>query len=287
METRSLALFLFLIPGFLFAENALPTGLIAAEVVEVKENRRLVLALAEPHSREIEVRTGPGDHANATVGRRLRGELIQLGGEPFLQNIWPDDPRALGTIRNIGRQLNRETLERGRRAFRDIHETWPRFALFDQHGDLFLSESLRGQYVMINFIFSRCLDPVMCPAATERMRLTQELARERGIDNLHFVSITLDPDYDTPGILRAYADGRAIDLANFSFLTGPADIIEDLKTQMGILSRPHPTEIFQHTMSTTLVDPVGRIFFRIPGSSWTPEAFIRQLERHRDTPAAQ
>lgn len=246
------------------------------------ENRALHLKVEGGEARSITARVGPGDLLIAREGARLRGELVTLGGRPHLQNIWPDNPRVLGTIRNLAGQLRRDTLQRGRRAFRGIGEAWPRFALFDQHGELFLSEGARGNYVIVNFIFTRCTVPHMCPAATRRMAETQQLARERGIENLRLVSITLDPDYDTPGILAAYGDSRGIDFANFHFLTGPEQVIADLTEQMGILSRDHPEEIIQHTMSTTLIDPVGRIFYRVPGSNWSAEAFIRQIERHRE-----
>ncbi len=257
--------------------------IISATIEKVDaDNRTLHLSVAGDNARTVAARVGPGDLLIAREGARVRGELVTLGGRKHLQNIWPGDPRAIGTIRNLARQLRRDTLQRGRRAFRGIGEPWPRFALFDQHGELFLSEGARGDYVIVNFIFTRCTVPNMCPAATRRMADTQKLARERGIENLRLVSITLDPDYDTPGILAAYGDSRGIDFANFSFLTGPEQVIADLTEQMGILTRDHPEEIIQHTMSTTLVDPVGRIFYRVPGSNWSAEAFIRQIERHRE-----
>ena len=272
----------FLMAGFL--AGAAARAEIVSAVIEAidADNRTLHLHISGPEPRDVSARVGPGDLLIAREGAHVRGELVTLGGRKHLQNIWPDDPRAIGTIRNLARQLRRDTLQRGRRAFRGIGEPWPRFALFDQHGKLFLSEGARGDYVIVNFIFTRCTVPNMCPAATRRMADTQKLARERGIENLRLVSITLDPDYDTPGILAAYGDSRGIDFANFSFLTGPEQVIADLTEQMGILTRDHPEEIIQHTMSTTLVDPVGRIFYRVPGSNWSAEAFIRQIERHRE-----
>ncbi len=255
--------------------------IISAVIESVEpENGRIQLRI-DGREGSFPAQAGPGDILIAREGKRIRAELVTLGGQPHLQNVWPDDTQAFGTIQNLGRQLNRETLERGRRAFRGIDERWPRFALFDQHGDLFLSEGLRGNFVLINFIFTRCTVQTMCPAATLRMMEAQQLAQERGIENFHLVSITMDPDYDTPGILAAYGDSRAIDFSNFHFLTGPAAVIGDLTTQMGIMMRDDPEEILQHTMSTTLVDPLGRIIYRIPGSAWEPEVFIRQIERNQ------
>ena len=255
--------------------------IISARIESVDPEARKIQLRVEGREGSISATAGPGDLLIAREGKQIRAELVTLGGQLHLQNVWPNDQQAFGTIQNLGRQLNRETLERGRRAFRGINERWPRFALFDQNGDLFLSEGLRGNYVLINFIFTRCTVQTMCPAATLRMIETQQLAEERGIKNFQLVSITMDPDYDTPGILAAYGDSRGIDFSNFHFLTGPAPVIKDLTTQMGIMVQEDPEEVLQHTMSTTLVDPIGRIIYRIPGSAWAPDAFIRQIERTR------
>jgi protein SCO1 len=157
----------------------------------------------------------------------------------------------------------------------------PRFALYDSDGSLFLSESLKGRYAVMNFIFTRCTVATMCPAATERMGELQRMARERGIDDLSLVSVTLDPAYDTPGIFTAYAADKGLDTASFHLLGGPAAIVEDLKKQMGVLAEPDQTEIIRHTMSTALIDPTGKIIYRIPGSMWSPKAFLDKLESDR------
>jgi Uncharacterized protein SCO1/SenC/PrrC, involved in biogenesis of respiratory and photosynthetic systems len=123
----------------------------------------------------------------------------------------------------------------------------------------------------------------MCPAATTRMTQLQDLAAARGIDDLKLVSITLDPDFDTPGIFTAYARGYGADPDSFHFLSGPERVVENLKTQLGVLAEPDEEEIIRHTLSTALVDPSGEIIYRIPGSMWDPEVFLRQIEKHRST----
>lgn len=121
----------------------------------------------------------------------------------------------------------------------------------------------------------------MCPAATQRMTQLQRTAKERGIEDLHLVSVTLDPEFDTPGVFTAYANGRGIDPENFSFLSGPARVVENLKIQLGVLAEPDEKEIIRHTLSTALIDPSGVVIYRIPGSMWDPEVFLQQIEKHR------
>ncbi len=243
---------------------------------------RMALEIQSADSEDtLTVSVGRGDYAIAQPGREIRGDLVPYAGQQRLQTIWPNGSRDKAVMERLDRQLQQDTLNRGSRAFRGIGEQIPRFALWNQKGELFLSESLRGNYVVINFIFTRCRMANMCPAATERMRQLQGLAKERDMDDLRLVSITLDPEFDTPGIFTAYAMDREIDQDTFYFLSGPERIVENLKSQLGVLAEPDEQEIIRHTLSTALVDPSGRIIYRIPGSMWDPAVFMRQIDNHR------
>ena len=138
------------------------------------------------------------------------------------------------------------------------------------------SSRFRGKKVMLNFIFTRCPIANMCPAATMKMMATQKLAKESGISDIAFVSITLDPAYDTPGVLREYADVRGIDTSNFSFLTGPEGAIKDLLTQFGIIAE-FDGDLLKHTLATLLIDPNGKIIWRADGGSWEPKEFVAKM----------
>ena len=229
------------------------------------------------------VLVGSGDRAIAQPGDRFRGDLVRQGDQWRLENVFPADPVAAATIEKIGDDLRRETLRRGRKAFRLVGERAPRFALWDQRGELFQSETLRGHYYVMNFVFTRCTMPNMCPASTTRMIELATMVDERGWDDVRFVSVTLDPAYDTPGIWTSYAASRGIDGERHFLLGGPAGIIDDLKKQMGILAELDADLIVKHTMSTALVDPTGRIIYRLPGSLWSPEVFVQQIAKARNT----
>jgi protein SCO1/2 len=131
---------------------------------------------------------------------------------------------------------------------------------------------------MLNFIYSRCPVANMCPLSTAKMMQTQKLAREAGVSGIEFVSITLDPAYDTPGVLREYADDRGIDTSNFSFLTGPEPAIRDLLTQFGVIAE-FKGDILDHTLATLLIDEKGRVKWRADGSEWQPKDFVERMHR--------
>lgn len=95
------------------------------------------------------------------------------------------------------------------------------FTLTTQAGAPFQSSSLRGNVWVSDFIFTHC--PSICPTLTEKMNaLRQTFVNE---ENVRFVSITIDPDADTPEVLTRYAQERHLDLSRWTFLTGPKDAI--------------------------------------------------------------
>jgi protein SCO1/2 len=102
------------------------------------------------------------------------------------------------------------------------------FSLTDQSGAAYGSEQLRGQVWIAAFMFTRC--PTVCPAITARMKALQGQAKARGID-VRFVSFSVDPDNDTPEVLRAYAKDNAVDLGSWTFLTGDLATIKKTSEQ--------------------------------------------------------
>ncbi|MDP0500723.1 MAG: SCO family protein [Verrucomicrobiota bacterium JB022] len=244
-----------------------------------REQGRAVLELEDGET--VAVRLGAGDAAIYEAGDQIEAELAKIGSITRLQAVWPATPNAQGQITLMADQLQRDTLQRGRKAFRNTGEKMPRFALWDNNGNLFLGESLKGQYAVINFIFSRCPDPNMCPAATERMKALDTLLDDAGLDDVKLVSITLDADYDTPGIWTAYAENKGVDLSRHIFLSGPSSVTRNLTKQLGVLAEEDEQNIIKHTMTTTLVDPTGTIIYRLPGTMWSPEVFVKKIQQDR------
>ena len=219
------------------------------------------------------------DAAAAKPGERIRAELIPVAkGNWRLENIWPVDKSADAAVAAQAAALRQDTLIRGQSAYREVGEKIPDFALYDQEGRVVQSARFRGKQVMLNFIFSRCPVANMCPLSTQKMMGTQKLARESGVNNIEFVSITLDPAYDTPAVLKDYAATRGIDTTNFSFLTGPENAIKDLLTQFGVLAE-FDGGLLKHTLATLLIDENGRIIHRADGSGWEPADFVAKMHR--------
>jgi protein SCO1/2 len=221
---------------------------------------------------------GPGDLANAKAGEHIRGELVQNGGDFRLERIFPDDASTNATIDAAAKSLSQDTMVRGPHPFREVGETAPDFALYDQDGRVVQMNRFRGKQIMLNFIYTRCPIATMCPLSTAKMVMTQKLAREAGVKNLELISISLDPVYDTPGVLKDYAQARGIDLGNFSFLTGPQKAVQDLLAQFGVIAE-FKDGILNHTLATLLINENGTITWRADGGEWEPSEFIGKMRK--------
>jgi protein SCO1/2 len=103
----------------------------------------------------------------------------------------------------------------------------PDFTLTDQDGKTVTKEDLRGKIWIADFIFTRCQGP--CPLMTARM-LEMQRALVKAPE-IKLVSVTVDPAYDTPEVLKAYAAANKADPQRWKFLTGDKAVIEKLVTE--------------------------------------------------------
>jgi protein SCO1/2 len=257
---------------------------LTGEIVRVESERKVLVVRHDEikgymPAMTMEFQVGAGDVAVAQPGQRIRAELVPVQDGDFrLEKIWPDDRAVAEAVKAGALQLRQDTHTRGKGAYREIGEAVPGFSLLDQNGRVVDSTRWRGKQIMLNFIFTRCPVATMCPAATAKMMNAQKLAREGRVPNLELISITLDPAYDTPGVLREYADTRGIDMANFSLLTGPETAIKDLLAQFGVIAE-FDGDMLKHTLTTLLIDEQGRIVHRADGSLWEAKDFVAKMKR--------
>jgi protein SCO1/2 len=102
------------------------------------------------------------------------------------------------------------------------------FTLTDQQGRPVTPATMRGKVWAAAFMFTRC--PTVCPRITRRMRELQQAAGAAGVA-LELVSFSVDPDNDTPEVLRAYAQKYGADLKSWRFLTGDLEVVRRTSEQ--------------------------------------------------------
>ncbi len=137
----------------------------------------------------------------------------------------------------------------------------PDFSLVNQDGKPFGKKDLNGKVSVVCFFFSRC--QTICPPLMAAMKELQNKLKKRGV-KAQLVSITVDPEYDTPERLKKFAQKLGADLKSWTFLTGKREAIERLakegfKVAMG---KPHYVgNIMEitHSGKLILVDQRGKI----------------------------
>jgi len=226
----------------------------------------------------IDFRVSRGDLEIGYEGRRIRANASYYAKAWHLEQIFPLDGAGANVMQEVNRRFHEATASMSRRKYIKEGEYIPNFAMIDQNGDFLQIRELRGKAFVLNFIFTRCAAPTMCPASSTRMEALQEQARKEGMEALHFVTISFDPAFDSPGTLRSYANGYGFELDNYHLLTGTQELIDDLLRQFGILTVEEDGTI-NHTMATLLIDQNGRVAYRREGPSWKAESFLREARQ--------
>ena len=134
---------------------------------------------------------------------------------------------------------------------------------------------LRGKVVAVTFIYTSC--PDVCPMLTDKMaRVQDELGADFG-SKVAFVSITVDPERDTPEVLKEYAEAFDADLAGWSFLTGEPAAVRDVAHRYGVAVAKAADGQVDHTLLTTLIDRQGIMRVQYLGYRFDEEEFRHDL----------
>lgn len=133
----------------------------------------------------------------------------------------------------------------------------PNFQLVNQNGQPFGSTQLAGKIWIADFIFTTCPGP--CPMVSSRM---SELQKPLEKTDVHLVSFTVDPEKDTPEVLRGYADKLRAQPGRWDFLTGPKSALYDLSQngfKLAVSDGSEDQGIPVHSTRMILVDRHGKI----------------------------
>lgn len=149
--------------------------------------------------------------------------------------------------------------------------TLPAFALTDQSGRAFASTGMQGKTWIVDFIFTRCGGP--CPMMTARMVALQKQLKDTGV---RFLSLSVDPKFDTPEVLTKYAKERGADLSTWTFLTGDEGAIFAASKALLLGVTPANGEApIMHSTKFVLVDAQGKVHGYYSG---TEDESLKELE---------
>ncbi|MGH8672822.1 MAG: SCO family protein, partial [Burkholderiales bacterium] len=151
----------------------------------------------------------------------------------------------------------------------------PDFALTNQAGERVALADLQGKVLAVTFIYATCKDT--CPLLTAKMAMIQ---RKLGADfgpRVRFASITVEPEVDTPVVLKAYAEKFGADPAGWSFLTGSSAEIQDVVRRYGAFAKRLKPGDVDHLFLTSLIDRKGMLRVQDLGYRFDPDEMLRDL----------
>jgi len=152
----------------------------------------------------------------------------------------------------------------------------PEFTLTTQDGQQLSLTELRGKVVAVTFIYASCTDT--CPLLTAKMTgLQAALGADFG-PKVFFLSITVDPERDTPAVLQRYAQAHGVNFAGWAFLTGTPAQIRQVARQYGIYYKKTARGDVDHTFLTSLVDQSGTLRVQYLGVRFDPDELLRDLQ---------
>ena len=146
----------------------------------------------------------------------------------------------------------------------------PDFTLTDQTGRLVSFAGLAGKVVAVNFIYTRCALPQFCLRVTNNFGVLQKrFQRVLGRD-LVLLTVTFDPERDTPAVLAKYAAQWKADPAAWRFLTGEVNAVRRVCGLFGVEAFIDEG-LINHTLRTAVIDRAGVLVANIEGNRYTPE----------------
>ncbi len=145
----------------------------------------------------------------------------------------------------------------------------PDFQLIDQAGAPVSLSSLKGKIVAVNFIYSRCPLPDYCPLMVANFRALRDRFADRMDRDLVLLTVSFDPQYDTPAILAEYASSQRAGGRGWHFLTGDPARIERVCDAFGIQYFADEG-LITHSLQTAVIDRDGRLAATVEGKNFTP-----------------
>jgi protein SCO1 len=155
----------------------------------------------------------------------------------------------------------------------------PAFALIDQDGKTLTDADLEGNATIVTFIFTRCPVPEFCPLIGKKFQALQaELAKSNR--DARLLSISIDPEYDQPAILRSYGVALGADFGRWRFATGKPDQVATLAKLFAVRTE-RTGGTLDHTLATALIGPDRTVVEIWRGNAWKPAEILAKLGETR------
>ena len=134
---------------------------------------------------------------------------------------------------------------------------------------------LRGKVVVLTFIYTTCADT--CPLLTAKMAALQPRLGTDFAQRVFFVSVTVDPERDTPAVLKGYGAAHGARFDGWAFLTGTPAEIRNVAKRYGIFAKKTARGDVDHTFLTSVIDARGRLRVQYLGVRFEPTELLNDV----------
>ena len=148
----------------------------------------------------------------------------------------------------------------------------------NQNGKPVQLADYRGDVLVLTFIYTRCPLPDYCPLMSKRFATLQEQIPPKLKEQVELLSISFDPEYDTPPVLTDYAARYTSDLSNWTFAKGTKEQIERVPGLFGVFTEQEGGQI-THNLTTVLIGPEGTLREVWRGNDWQPADVVADIKR--------
>lgn len=156
----------------------------------------------------------------------------------------------------------------------------PDYELLAEDGRTIRFSDFRGRAVAFTFIFSRCPLPDFCPRMGNNFAAARELilTNTAAATNWQFLSISFDPEYDSPEVLRIYARSyRHNNADRWLFTTASQNVLRTFAPELDLMLAKEEGGSISHNLRTVVLDPSGKIHKQFDGNRWTPAELAQAL----------
>jgi len=169
-----------------------------------------------------------------------------------------------------------------------IGQEVPDFALINQDGKQIKIKKYRGKVLLLTFIYTRCPLPDYCTLMSNNFaQINKKFAADQALrDRTHLLSVTIDPSYDTPKVLRSYGGAytgeyTAEKFEHWEFATGKTDDIKKIAEFFGLTYFEEKQQI-THSLRTAVIGADGKVYKTYPGNEWKPDDVIADVQQLLD-----
>jgi protein SCO1/2 len=158
----------------------------------------------------------------------------------------------------------------------DAGELVPDFGLIDQNGRPIRLRDFKGKVVLVTFIYTRCPLPNYCPLMSANFAQLQTRLSKEFPDRYHLLSVSIDPGFDQPAVLKEYGARFGADEKHWSLATGTPGQVDFVARLVALFHEPE-NGFISHDLRTALIGPDGRLVHVWKSNVWTPYEVQRMV----------